>query len=682
MRDEQGQLTHEEGIALGHLDDGLADALFELVAHRAVEQRADVVGLESSERDPFTVRRLHQVVEQGAERVFRGDVVAGGESAFLAFDPDNPRLVYGGVYQGIVGELDVQTKVSRSIMAYPELGLGMQPQDQKYRFNWNAPLVASPQDPSVLYHAANVVLRTKDRGVTWDAISPDLTRNEIDKQGPGGAPITNEGAGGEIYNTIQYLACSPHDAGTIWVGSDDGLVHVTRNGGETWQNVTPPAIGEAMINCIDISAHEPGKAWLAVTRYKWGDDTPHVLVTDDYGQSWQRRVGGIPNGAFVRAVREDPKREGLVYAGTELGIFVSFDGGQRWQSLQRNLPMVPITDLAIRNGDLVAATQGRAFWILDDLGPLRALDDEVAEAEMHLFEPRPAVRFLGGGWRSAPRERGQNPPPGGVFHYVLGEDFEAEQALTLTVLDADGKTVRTFSSKPRSGASGGSNKLSTKPGMHRVVWDLSTEPAARIPGQFLYGGSGSYHVAPGTYRVTLACGDASMVRELEVREDPRLAPQDYTEQQGVLSELSGMVDTMHTFVVNLEKARKKIETLRKDWQDDDLKQSAEDLTKAMETWESQIVQRDQKTFQDVINFPNQLSANVLNLLGQVDGSGPVINRGVKERMADLKLAWQQLRAEYDELAGPRIEKLNEAIEQAREPAIRIGKDSKAAGGGR
>ncbi|MEM9800908.1 MAG: glycosyl hydrolase [Planctomycetota bacterium] len=594
--------------------------------------------------------------------------VAGGESAFLAFDPADPRLVYGGVYQGIVSELDVETGESRSVMAYPELGLGMQPRDQKYRFNWNAPLLASPQDPSILYHAAQVVLRSSDRGVTWTEISPDLTRNEVDRQGPGGAPITNEGAGGEIYNTISYLACSPHEAGTLWAGSDDGLVHVTRDGGTSWQNVTPPAIGEALINCIEVSPHDPAKAWLAVTRYKWGDDTPHVLVTEDYGQSWERRAGGIPDGAFVRAVREDPVREGLVYAGTELGAFISFDAGSRWQSLQQNLPTVPITDLTLRDGDLVAATQGRAFWILDDVGPLRALDDaEIADADLHLLAPRAAIRMGGGGWRSAPRNRGQNPPPGGVFHYVIGEELDTSAGLTLTVSDSEGGVVREYSSEDGEGSA----RLSTEPGMHRFVWDMSTEPVAKVPGQFLYGGSGAYHVEPGVYTVKLTCGETTLTQELELREDPRLEARDYTEQQDVMSKLSAMVDAMHEGVVALEAVREQIEAQRAGWDDEALMERADELAEAMTAWENEIVQRDQKTFQDVINFPNRLSANVLDLLGQLDGSGPIVNRGVRERVADLQESWQALEAEYRELTGPRLDELNAAIKKADIPAIRV-----------
>ncbi len=323
--------------------------------------------------------------------------VSGCESAYLAFDPDNPEEVYGGCYQGLIDVWNRTTGTRKSIMAYPFLGLGTFPRDQKYRFNWNAPIVASPHDPSVIYHAGNVVFKTTDKGQSWQPISPDLTLNDVEKQGPGGGPITNEGAGGENYNTIYYFVESPHQAGTYWVGTDDGLVHISRDGGQNWKAVTPEGIGEAMINSIEVSPHDPATAYIAVTKYKFNDFTPHIFKTNDYGESWQRIVEGIEDEAWVRAVREDPVRTGLLYAGTELGIYISFDDGLAWQKWQLNLPIVPITDLTIRNNDLVAATQGRAFWILDDLSPVQQITTETAEADVHLFEPRPAIQVQWGG---------------------------------------------------------------------------------------------------------------------------------------------------------------------------------------------------------------------------------------------------------------------------------------------
>ncbi|NIP57117.1 MAG: glycosyl hydrolase, partial [Gemmatimonadetes bacterium] len=290
--------------------------------------------------------------------------VAGCESAYLAFDPEDPRYVFGNCYQGLIDRWDRLTRRSKPIQPYPFLGLGVDPVDQPYRFNWNAPVVADPHDPETIYFGGNVVFRTSDRGQSWEVISPDLTRDEEEKQGPGGAPITNEGAGGENYNTIMYLEPSPLAEGTLWAGSDDGLVHLTRDGGENWTEVTPPDLPEGMINSIEASPHDPAKAYVVFTRYKFDDFTPHLFRTRDYGRTWTRIVDGIDApGAWVRVVREDPEREGLLYAGTEVGVYLSFDDGDGWRKWQLNLPVVPVTDLLVHRGDLVASTQGRAFWI-------------------------------------------------------------------------------------------------------------------------------------------------------------------------------------------------------------------------------------------------------------------------------------------------------------------------------
>jgi hypothetical protein len=313
----------------------------------------------------------------------------------IAFDPDNPRYLYGGCYQGIITEMDTETRYDRDVMAYPATNLSIEPKDHRYRFNWNAPILASPHDPKVIYHAGNVLFRTADRGNSWTTISPDLTRNDRSRQGPGGTPITNEGAGGEVYNTIATVAESPKQAGLIWVGTDDGLVQLTRDGGRSWENVTPKGLPEALVNAVEASPHDAGTAYLAVTRYKFNDFTPHFYRTRDFGKTWDQIVNGVPADTWARVIREDPVRKGLLYAGTEAGALVSFNGGDTWQSLRQNLPVVPVTDLKVQGNDLVAATSGRAFWILDDLGVLRQLSGEVAQRNRPLAPARPtAFRLL------------------------------------------------------------------------------------------------------------------------------------------------------------------------------------------------------------------------------------------------------------------------------------------------
>jgi photosystem II stability/assembly factor-like uncharacterized protein len=316
---------------------------------------------------------------------------AGGESAFLAFDPDNPRLVLGGSYQGTIEVLNLKATAGTNIMAAPIQYLGMDAKDMKYRFNWNAPILWSRHEPNTFFHGAQHLLKTSDLGKTWKEISPDLTRNEKDKQGKGGGPYTNEAVGAENYGTLAYVVESPHEKGVIWTGSDDGFVQVTRDGGLTWKNVTPPGLAECLINAIEISPFDKATAYIATTRYKFNDHAPALYKTTDYGATWTRIDAGIPAGAFTRVVREDNVRRDLLFAGTELGLFISWNGGKNWAPFQLNLPVTPITDLRIHQGNLIAATSGRAFWILDDLSLIRQYKAEAPAFAM--YQPAPA--YLG-----------------------------------------------------------------------------------------------------------------------------------------------------------------------------------------------------------------------------------------------------------------------------------------------
>ncbi len=394
----------------------------------------------------------------------------GCESAYIAFDPDNPRYLYGGCYQGIITEMDAETRYDRDVMAYPATNLSISPKDHRYRFNWNAPILTSPHDPGVIYHAANVLFRTSDRGNSWTAISPDLTRNDKSRQGPGGVPITNEGAGGEVYNTIATVAESPKQAGLIWVGTDDGLVQLTRDGGASWQNVTPKGLPEALVNAVEASPHDAGTAYIAVTRYKFNDFTPHFYRTRDFGRTWDRIVSGVPADSWARVIREDPIRQGLLYAGTETGMLVSFDGGDHWQPLQRNLPVVPVTDLKVQGNELVAATSGRAFWILDDLGVLHQLSPETAQRDVALLAPAPAYRVPGGGFSLPLPRTGQNPPPGAQLRFFLKRAPDSANPVTVEVLDASGAVVRSWATRPGPGSSADSLRASA--GMNLLRWNL------------------------------------------------------------------------------------------------------------------------------------------------------------------------------------------------------------------
>ncbi|MCY7378707.1 MAG: glycosyl hydrolase, partial [Gemmatimonadaceae bacterium] len=366
----------------------------------------------------------------------------GCESANIGVDRANPRYVYGGCYAGIFEELDVQTGLARSIMPWPELNLTEPTDKTRYRFNWTAPAVVSRHDPMVLYHGGNVLFRTTDRGRTWTPISPDLTRDDAATQGFSGGPITNEGAGGETYGTIVHIAESPHDASTIYVGTDDGLVQLTRDGGRTWTNVTPRDAMLGLANNVEVSPHDPATVYLAFRRDRHGDYAPLAFKSADYGRSWTRITNGLRALEPVRVIREDPERRNLLYAGTETGVYVSWNGGAEWSAFSRNLPITPVTDLSVRHGDLYAATEGRAFWAMDDLTPVRQHNTTTAPESVRLYAPR--VALLGGGRSPATTTTGKNPPFGANVYFSLAAAPDSAQPVTLEFLDAAGTVLRTY----------------------------------------------------------------------------------------------------------------------------------------------------------------------------------------------------------------------------------------------
>jgi photosystem II stability/assembly factor-like uncharacterized protein len=411
--------------------------------------------------------------------------VGGGESGYIAVHPERPNIIYAGNYQGYLTRYDHATGQERNITVWPESSMGAPASDAKYRFQWTYPILLSPHDPGVLYVTGNLVFRSTDEGASWEAMSPDLTRNDPSTLGPSGGPITGDNVGTEYYATIFAFAESPLQQGLFWAGSDDGLIHISRDGGASWQNVTPPDLPEwSLISVIEPSPHDPASAYVAATRYKHDDFHPYLYKTNDYGATWTRITDDIAEDDFTRVIREDPERRGLLFAGTETGVHVSFDDGAHWQPLKLNLPAVPVHDLTIKGGDLIAATHGRAFWVLDDVGPLRQLTDEMREAPAHLFAPRPAIRYTQAGGYPNPtvpgknyassgafvltyRERelptgektrqylnaGQNPAAGLLVQYFLKEKPEGE--VTLALLDADGNEIKRFSSEEQKPAAAG-----------------------------------------------------------------------------------------------------------------------------------------------------------------------------------------------------------------------------------
>lgn len=597
--------------------------------------------------------------------------ISGCESAWPAFDPNNPRYIYSGCYQGIIEEYDWETKESKDVMAYSFLGLGATPAEMKYRFNWNAPILVSKFNPKVIYHGGNKVLKSDDRGISWVELSNDLTRNEVSKQGKGGGPITNEGAGGENYNTLACLTESPLDEKVLWAGSDCGLIHVTRDGGTSWTNVTPPGLKEGLVNRIEVSPHDPAKVYVAYTRYKFNDFEPHILISQDFGKTWVDKVKGIGAEAHVRAVVEDPIRKNLLYAGTETGLYLSFNGGENWQKFQLNLPVVPITDLKVHQGDLIAATAGRAFWILDDLKPLHEYQPLDLDKKLKMYEPEQVVRYGGGaGIPGLPSsgDAGENPASGVSIYYSLNVKDTADH-ITVQISDPQGKLIREYGSKEKLA----SKRTTRDTGMNRLVWDFRTEGQLLPDGLFVLGGNAGYKVAPGKYEAKITYAGIVESKMFEVKDDPRqkTTMDQFKEQQNILYEIKTSVDDIYDQVKNMRYIKEQINTFTKrtDAESKEVKDKATFIIKKMDSLEATIVQSKSKTFQDVINYENQLDAKLKHVMELIDEGVPPITQGQKSRSMDLIKEWVVTKQAVNKVIQEDVKSLNELIEKNKVPFI-------------
>jgi photosystem II stability/assembly factor-like uncharacterized protein len=506
--------------------------------------------------------------------------VGGGEAGYIAPNPTDPNIVYAGDYQGNITRFDRRTNQIQSINVSPEIsdGRGAAPLD--HRFQWTAPIVTSPHDPNTIYYGGERVFKTSDGGMHWEAISGDLTRNDKSKQQPSGGPITIDDTGTEYYDTVFSIAPSPLAKGQIWVGTDDGLIQLTRDEGKTWTNVTPKDLAEwSRISLIEASPHDAGAAYVAVDRHQNDDLAPYIYKTADYGATWSRITAGIPDGSFVRAVREDPKRKGLLYAGTERGVFVSFDDGAHWRSLQINLPIVPVHDLVVKNDDLVLATHGRAFWILDDVSPLRQFADSVVAEDVHLYQPATAYRVHAGDAPEHLTFDGKNPPHGAVIYYYFKKAPKPEAKpgeVTIEILDASGTVVRKFSSNKTEPLEEPLDPDDKKPekqikpedGLNRFVWDLRYDEANRVPGYFLWeyneGAKGPLAL-PGNYQVRLTANGKTLTAPLEVKIDPRVtvSQADLEKQFKLEMNVREQLNRVYDAVNQIQDVREQLEGLKK-----------------------------------------------------------------------------------------------------------------------
>ena len=603
---------------------------------------------------------------------------AGGESAFLAFDPDNPRYVMGGSYLGTIEVLDTQAVASTNIMSAPIQYLGRAARDMRYLFNWNAPIIWSQHEPNTYYHAAQFLLRTRDLGQTWEEISPDLTRNQDHKQGKGGGPYTIEAVGAENYGTISYVAESPHEKGVIWTGSDDGLVHVTKDGGKNWSNVTPQDLDECLVNAIDVSPHDKATAYIATTRYKFDDKRPGIYKTTDYGQTWAKIVEGIPNGAFTRVVREDDKRKDLLFAGTETGLYVSWNGGQDWSPFQLNLPVTPILDLIIRHDDVIVATSGRSFWILDDLGLIRQLEGR--DKSFHLFDSEPAILSNHSSQLNGNEEsfqgthplRGVNPANGVVIYYHLPELSETEH-VELEIKDSTGKLVNQFTSKKDksfkkyAGGPPAASKLPKKKGLNRFVWDMRYQTMPGIPVAYLEASYRGHKAIPGSYTLTLKHGDKTLDTNIEILPNPLYSTTDkeYVTYHRFMSEMEQRLTQMHNKTNRVFKIRNQLKQLLESLPDEEplkkLKEEGKELAEKLKKWDEEMVQRKSKAYDDVENFPNKFTAEYLFLINQTESDIPRVTQSSIDRRTELDSQWKTLERQADVFLNSEIPAFNQKL---------------------
>lgn len=603
---------------------------------------------------------------------------AGGESAFLAFDPNDPKYVLGDSYQGTIEVLDVKAQAGTNVMAAPIQYLGMDAKDIKYRFNWNAPIIWSKWEPNTYYHGSQYLLKTSDMGRSWKEVSPDLTRNEKEKQGKGGGPYTNEAVGAENYGTLAYIIESPHEKGVIWTGSDDGLVYLTRDGGATWKNVTPKGLAECLINAIEVSPHDKATAYIATTRYKFNDHAPGLYKTTDYGNTWTKITNGLPATAFTRVVREDEMRRDFLFAGTELGLFLSWNGGKDWLPFQLNLPVTPITDLRIHKGNLIAATSGRSFWILDDLSVIRQYKKDAPA--FAIYKPEHAYVVNGSSeldgsddeFTGSNRFRGVNPSTGVVVYYQLPE-LKKTDDITMEIKDAAGNVVRSFSSKAAEGQARWDGAPRPDPllpkakGLNRFVWDMRYATMPGVPNVRIEGGWAGHKAPPAKYSIAVKMGAQTIATETEILANP-LYPTNataYTEYHQTMLGMETELTSMHRMVNSLYEKQKQLESLLTSIPKADkfsaVKKAGEELVKKMKDWDEDMVQRKSKAYDDVENFPNRFTANYLFLINQTESDIPRVNQPSLDRLKELNAQWATLKARGSEIAEKDIPAVNKKL---------------------
>lgn len=582
--------------------------------------------------------------------------VGGCENSQIAFDPDDPEVFYAGCYGGEASRVNVADGDWQSIMTYAQMEFGLAPKDLKHRFHWNAPMRLSRHAPGTLWFASQFVHQSTNGGRSWSIISPDLTTDDPETKETSGEPITRENDGIEVHNSLLSLEESPHRPGELWAGSDDGLVHVTRDGGRSWRNVTPPGLPEhAAVNGIEISPRDSQRVTVVARNALMQDRRPYVFRTLDGGATWRLLTdgsNGVPADEPARTLREDPEQPGLLYLGTDRGVRVSLDDGDTWQSLSLNLPPIMVTDLRVHHGDLVVSTMGRGFWILDDLTPVRQLAAARAalrEQSLYLYAPRPAYRTLLSG-RSGPRTRlGENPPYGAMIFYALA-GTPAEE-LTLEIVAPDGEVLRRISSDRDLEAAPenvymtarGETRLTRQPGLNRFVWNLRRAPVDLTDDAVIWGLTHGPRAAPGTYTARLTLGEVVQEQRFEVLADPRreTSAADYALQQqtavAMWRDLDRLFDALRALRSVRQQARDALAVLDAARIDaSDLRPRIEALAAELTAVEETIFQPLNEADQDVENFEQKVDNQLAYAYWFTDEAEHAPTQGQLERYADLR----------------------------------------------
>lgn len=595
--------------------------------------------------------------------------VGGGEAGYIAPYPPDPNIVYAADYQGNITRYDRHIGQVKSITEQPELSDAHGAANLEHRFQWTAPVMISPHDPETLYHAGEVLFKTTDGGVRWQAISPDLTRNDKTKQKVSGGDITIDDSGTEYYDTIFALAESPLKKGLLWAGTDDGLLQLTQDEGKTWTNITPKDMPEwSRVSQIDPSPFDAGTAYVAVDRHQFDDLKPYIFKTSDYGKTWTKLGNGIPDSTFVRVVREDPKKKGLLYAGTETGIFVSFNDGAKWQPLKLNLPTTPIHDLVLKDNDLVVATHGRAFWILDDVSPLRQYSEELATKDAFLYKPAIAYRMQAGvsAERRPSKRTGQNPPAGAVIYYFLKNAPKKDVEAKLEILDASGKVIRDYSSteyEPLDEPLDPDDKkpekeLKPEAGLNRFIWDLRYEDAHRVPGYYLWEyGSGAHGpvAVPGHYQVRLTVGGQSQTTDFDLKLDPRVkvSQADLEAQFNLLIQTRDELNRVYDAVNQIQDVRAQLSGLKRRLPENagakNIVSAADDLEKKLVAVRDGILNLDISANEDSLAYPPQLDAKLAFLAMDAGSADAAPTEAEQRQFEKLKRESGELLAKWDDL---------------------------------